>query len=377
MRSYSARFSVVGCLLLAFLACDRSPKTVVENANVVFNSQHHLEGRGVHAGESIPETRLTEIVRQFYVDVLHESPIEIASEPTKRGREGNISSPDENREENIQELDAPRTKAELSRKRTYWVSLAPGLRETYIDIDPTSGTVLSYRNGNLGFDILAGGRGQDYKMLTSRTKIPEWTPEYEVVSKDEAFVIARRVFERFDQSLEIEDYTFSKEQGVGGDKHGYWWIRRQLSYDGVSFLDRYIGVYVSRYSGRVGSLSYRPIVDPPTKIETKIDKSEALRLAKKSMRRRPYFKWRLFGTVSVDYEVDPEDIEEFIVPGGVDGGNAEVYSTSDSELYTARPRYCWQVLFRFTENQPDLVGYEADYSIWAVYVDMETGKVIR
>lgn len=376
MGNYSARFAVSGCLLLGLLACDYSKETVVENKNVVSESWRRPEGHGVYAEASIPETGLKEIIRKFYVEVLHESLIEIASEPKERGRGGTFKSPDETREEGVHGLRSPRTKKELTRKKTYWVTLVSELRETSIEIDPNSGTVLLYRNGNVEFDIVVEGRDQDKKMLTTRAKIPDWTPENEIVPKEAAFVIAQRVFERFDQSVEIEDYTISKEQGIGRDKHGYWWIRRQLSHDGIPFLDRYIGVYISRYSGRVGSFSYRPIDERPAEIETKIDRSEALRVAKQSMYKHPYFKWRLFGTVTVDYKVALEDIKEYIVSGEVDSGNPEGNAISDSALSPARPRYCWQVPFRFTEAHPDIVSFQDDYSKWAVYVDMETGKVI-
>lgn len=136
---------------------------------------------------------------------------------------------------------------------------------------------------------------------------------------------------------------------------------------------------VSKYSGTIVGITHEPIIDKPQTPEKSISKSEALDVAVDSISRNEHFKWRLFRGnqwAVVDYDVDLQDIVKVIaLPESISSMHKSEKKYID-ELSPSEPLYCWRVPFAYAamdSNEPEL---PID-STWFVYVDLETGRVVR
>ena len=104
-----------------------------------------------------------------------------------------------------------------------------------------------------------------------------------------------------------------------------------------------------------------------------ISKSEAVNAAQRSMRKNENFRWRLFGHVTVDYDVNLDQVWEVIALPEVYPTMGETDKSAISKLPPTEPRYCWVVPFKSTEKEDRIEVSGVTF----VYVDMETAQVIR
>jgi len=211
-------------------------------------------------------------------------------------------------------------------------------------------------------------------------KLLEWKPEYEKVSKEQAFEKAKPILQYFGQPLNITRYYFGDEGFYGPET---WHIMLNLDYEGVPFLGKRFQVEISRYSGRVASLKYEPIREVPKRVASPISKADALKIAGKSVRKNDAFKWTFFRRVQeheVDYDVDMEDIREYIVLPATYPGMSRKEQAIIGKMSPTEPRYCWEVPFAVTmtrSHDQDIPEDKRSYFLFIVYVDMETGNIIR
>lgn len=317
---------------------------------------------------SLPEEELLEFVRRFYVDALGvESPV-------------------------IARTMGRQPPPEFSAFEVTWDSRR---KQSRVYVDAASGAILDYRRHYVewehypeedrkrlearGYPSTLGGKlTQDRKDIDEKESgsinaVP-WRDQYVRYSQEDAFKQIGPLLAYFKQPLDIGAYRIRSDESSG---HGRWIFTVFLQYEGVPYIGKRLSVQVSQYSGSVVEIIHEAITSRPQSPEITIGRSKALDAATRSMRRNEHFKWRLFygdQWAEVDYDVDLQNIVKVIVlPQSVAGMHESERKYIDA-LPPSQPRYCWQVPFEFTANFSNGLERESRHYI---YVDMETGRVIR
>lgn len=324
------------CLVLAvFARCAPPNRDLEEQAQV-----------------ALPESELVARVKQFGEVVLPGAPVEVSSNSRR------ASSPNAGVNPFFTYKNGkvpPEVIAHRKKVKSYWLQYEGAASQPKVSVEAATGTILNYYDHS----VMGGGeadRAQDSN-----------APEPAVIPKERAFEIAKPLLEFFGQSLNIEEYSVEKEAG------NVWQIHRRFSYNGTEFLGKVLSIQISASSGRVGMIYHRPIVEVPKTVPAPISKEEALKAATKSMKKNDYFKWRLFGSVSVDYDVKLDDISTVIALPESNRFMACREKSAIATLSPTEPRYCLGVPFMFTEKHP---GHDVSGRYY-IYVDMKTAQVIR
>lgn len=206
--------------------------------------------------------------------------------------------------------------------------------------------------------------------------ITPWGKQFEVYSQEAAFNQMEPLLTYLEQPLAMGMYDFTSREVTG---HGRWQFRIAFQHDGVPFIGKLLSVDVSKFSGTIVGITHEPITNKPQTLEKTISKSEALDVATKSISRNEHFKWRLirgYQWAEVDYDVDSQDILKVIVlPESISSMHKSEKKYID-ELSPNEPRYCWRVPFAYAATDSNEPEIPID-STWFVYVDLETGRVVR
>ncbi|HUX65661.1 MAG TPA: hypothetical protein VMV42_00805, partial [archaeon] len=293
------------------------------------------------APAALPDSELIAKVKQFSGLVLPGEPIEILSKPrVPAEKAGNAFLSDRTAAGkglfNLKKgASLPEPTGDFTHIKSFWLDQEGKQSPPWIMVDATTGIILSY------YDYSVLGRGDEAGSVQDSN-----APDLAVVPKERAFERAKPLLEFFGQPSNIEDYSVVKEAG------NLWKIERRFSYNGKPFLGKVLSIQISASSGRVGMIYYRPIVEVPNAVSAPISKEKALKAATRSMKKNDFFKWRLFGFVTVDYDVKLDDISTIIALPEANQFMTRREKSAIAKLSPAEPRYCWCVRFMSTEKHP-------------------------
>ncbi len=200
-----------------------------------------------------------------------------------------------------------------------------------------------------------------------------WKDEYENYPRDKAFERLGPLLKRLGLSLAREDFTINL-----ASKKSNWHFTHAFETNGIPCHGASLQVRVSRYSGKISMIRYRPVMDIPNFPDSPVSKEEALRSAGSWMWKSDRFGWRLFEDeqgrrVRVEYTVDTDNITQAILPPYA---YLQLDYLSEAAIGGDKPLqslYCWRVPFAYADV------YEGQYEspgVCVVIVNMETGECI-
>lgn len=211
-------------------------------------------------------------------------------------------------------------------------------------------------------------------------KLLEWKPEYERVSREAASEKVKPILQHFGLPLDMRRFFWGQSMT---DEKDRWIIVFYLDYAGIPCLGKSLRINISRFSGTVISVDYDPITEVPKQVASPISKADALKIASKSVGKNDAFKWTFFRRAQeydVNYDVDMEDIVEYIALPEAYLGMSRKERAIIKKMSPTEPRYCWEVPFTYTMTRSYdqyIPEEKRGASLFVVYVDMETGNVLH
>jgi len=218
-----------------------------------------------------------------------------------------------------------------------------------LHFDPASGTVYAYTRTN--WLDKPGYEGRTHR---------------DAVSEAKAWERAVPVLRHYGLSTDRKEYEVVLEDPFTEEKEGdlygaRWWIRKELTHQGLRCRGSQLSLDLSAVSGEVAMLWYLPVVVPRVKHRVRVSEAEAVEKAKKWLRRTDFFE-------SLAFTVGPMDqmgVEQVI------GRPEDPCLNRDGKgAYpdTGESFYCWQIPYRYVDN-----GQGWTHVLW---VRVDNGDVI-